>query len=173
MKIIHDDLPMRQEIAAGFFPGFESSWRRAEIIGRFVLGAFVLVCFLGFLGNGLFSEQGKANADDTIRIRYEPVVRFGAPTAIAFDTKVPEGGDKVAVTMSTDLVDLFGLEAITPHPSRWEAGQDGIRLEFPVIAGSRRATIRFAGSPTFRGALHLKARLDKGEQLSWSQYSVP
>lgn len=173
MKIIHDDPPMREEIAASFYPAFETVWRRTELAGRGLLLAFLVACVLGVFGHGLFSRRTRTNDDDTIRISYDAVVRYGAPTSISFDTKVPPGGDKVAVTMAKDLVDLFGLESITPHPSRWEAGQEGIRLEFPVIEKSRRVAIRFSGSPSFRGSLHLWARLDKGEQLSWSQYSVP
>ena len=173
MKIIHDDPPMPQEIADGFYPRFEDGWRGAEIVGRWLMVFFVAACALGLFGHGLFSVRSKANADGTIAIEYEPVVRYGAPTDIEFVTKVPAGGDKVAVTMAKDLVDDFGLERITPRPSLWEAGQNGLRLEFPVLGKADHGAIRFSGSPNFRGSVRLWARLDKGEELSWSQYSVP
>ncbi len=64
--------------------------------GRFAMLGFVLVCAVGLLGHGPFSERSLTNADGSISIRYEPVVRFGAPTIIRFDTQVPPGGDKVA-----------------------------------------------------------------------------
>jgi hypothetical protein len=32
---------MREEIAAGFYPGFEDRWRRAELAGRWLMLAFV------------------------------------------------------------------------------------------------------------------------------------
>ncbi len=108
---------------------------------------FVLVCAAGLLGHGPFSERELANGDGSIRIRYEPVVRFGAPTIIRFDTRVPPGGDQVAVTIAKDLVDQFGLESITPRPATWEVAGGGIRLVFPVQAGERHALIRFTGSP--------------------------
>ncbi|MCJ2011747.1 hypothetical protein [Methylobacterium sp. J-076] len=173
MDVIHDDPPMRQEIARGFYPAFEDRWRTAEIVGRFAMLAFVLVCALGILGHGPFSARDLANADGSIRIRYEPVVRFGAPTIIRFDTRVPPGGDKVAVTIAKDLVDQFGLESITPRPATWEIAGGNIRLVFPVQAGESHALIRFTGSPAFRGGVDLTARLDAGETLSWSQYAVP
>lgn len=173
MQVIHDDPPMPQEIAAGFYPAFENGWRRAELAGRFVMLAFVAICALGFLGHGPFSERELANTDHSIVIRYEPVVRFGAPTILRFDTKVPPGGDKVAVTIAKDLVDQFGLESITPRPSTWEIAGSNIRLVFPVKAGESHALIRFTGSPAFRGSVALTARLDAGETLSWSQYAVP
>jgi hypothetical protein len=88
-------------------------------------------------------------------------------------TKVPPGGDTVAVTLSTELANLFGLETITPRPSAWEAGDSGIRLVFPVRPGETAVTIRFAGTPNFRSKVDLWARLDAGETVSWSQYSVP
>ena len=100
-------------------------------------------------------------------------MRFGAPTIIRFDTKVPPGGDRVAVTIAKDLVDQFGLESITPRPATWEIAGGGIRLVFPVQAGESHALIRFTGSPAFRGGVNLTARLDAGETLSWSQYAVP
>jgi hypothetical protein len=46
-------------------------------------------------------------------------------------------------------------------------------MEFPVVKGQERVAILFAGSPGFRGGVELWARLDAGETLSWSQYSVP
>lgn len=173
MRIIHDDPPMREEIAAGFYPAFEDRWRRVEIAGRWLMAAFVAACSLGLLGHGPFSIHEARNADDTIRVAYEPIARYGAPTNISFDTKVPLGGDKVAVTMAKDLVTAFGLESITPRPALWQAGEDGIRLEFPVVGTAKRVAIRFSGSPGVRGALHLWARLDKGERLAWSQYVIP
>lgn len=173
MQIIHDDPPMRDEIAASFYPAFESRWRKAEVWGRIAMAAFVVVCVLGFLGQGLFSEKIVANSDRSIVMHYEPTVRYGAPTTILLDTRVPPGGDKIAVTMAKELVDLFGLERITPQPSRWEAGGDGIRLEFPVLPQAERVFVRFSGTPSFRGSARLWARLDAGETLSWSQYSVP
>ncbi len=173
MRIIHDDPPMRDEIAAGFYPGFESRWRFAELAGRTLLFGFVLACIFGAFGNGLFTRRTLVNEDDTIRLSYDRVVRYGAGTTLRFDTKVPPGGDKVAVTMAKDLVELFGLESIVPSPSRWEVSQEGIRLEFPVIGRSERVSIRFSGTPSFRGEIELWARLDKGEQISWSQYAVP
>ena len=42
MQIIHDDPPMRDEIAAGFYPAFESRWRKAEVWGRIAMAAFVV-----------------------------------------------------------------------------------------------------------------------------------
>jgi len=173
LEIIHDDPPMPQEIARGFYPVFEDRWRKAEVAGRLAMLAFVLVCALGLLGHGPFSERDLANSDGSIRIHYEPVVRFGAPTIIRFDTRVPPGGDKVAVTIAKDLVDQFGLESITPRPSTWEVAGANIRLVFPVQVGESRALIRFTGSPAFRGGVDLTARLDAGETLSWSQYAVP
>lgn len=173
MQIIHDDPPMRDEIASGFYPGFEARWRRAEVWGRLLMLAFVVVCGLGLLGQGPLGEKVIADRDGAIALHYEPVVRYGAPTTIMLDTKVPPGGDKVAVTMAKELVDLFGLERITPQPSHWEAGDTGIRLEFPVLPHAERVFVRFSGTPSFRGGAHLWARLDGGEALSWSQYAVP
>jgi len=173
LEVIHDDPPMPQEIANGFYPAFEERWRKAEMAGRFAMLGFVLVCAAGLLGRGPFSERSLTNADGSISIRYEPVVRFGAPTILRFDTRVPPGADKIAVTIAKDLVDQFGLESITPRPATWEVAGGGIRLVFPVQAGQSHALIRFTGSPAFRGGVNLTARLDAGETLSWSQYAVP
>ncbi len=141
--------------------------------GRLAMLAFVLACALGLFGHGPFSERTLENADQSITIRYEPIVRFGAPTIIHLDTRVPPGGDQVAVTIAKDLVDQFGLESITPRPATWEIAGGNVRLVFPVQAGEERALIRFTGSPAFRGSVELTARLDRGETLSWSQYAVP
>ncbi len=49
--------------------------------------AFVVVCALGLLGRGPFSEHTRANRDGSIVIHYEPVTRFGAPTIVRLDTR--------------------------------------------------------------------------------------
>ncbi|MGI4950845.1 MAG: hypothetical protein ACRYGM_03490 [Janthinobacterium lividum] len=173
MKVVRDDPPMPQEIAAGFYPAFEDGWRRTEWLGRAVMVLFIAACVLGLLGPGLFSKRHAANPDRSITAEYDAVVRFGAPTVIQLDTKVPDGKDLVAVTMARQLVDAFGLEAITPDPQSWQAGDDSVRITFPVVPGQKRVFIRLAGSPSFRGGQKLWVRLDAGESLAWSQFSVP
>ncbi len=173
VDVIHDDPPMRDEIARGFYPAFEDRWRRAEVIGRWLMAAFIALNVLGLFGRGLFSEWTRANPDGSLAVDYEPVTRFGANSVVVLHTRVPPGGDRVAVTLSTELANLFGLETITPRPSAWEAGDTGIRLVFPVRPGEKTVMIRFAGTPNFRSRVALWARLDAGETVSWSQYSVP
>lgn len=173
VNVIHDDPPMREEIADGFYPAFEERWRQIEVVGRWLMVAFIALNVLGLFGRGLFSEWTRANPDGSLTVAYEPVTRFGAGSVVVLRTKVPPGGDKVAVTMSTELANLFGLEKITPTPSAWEAGDKGIRLVFPVRPGETDVMIRFAGTPNFRSRVELWARLDAGETVSWSQYSVP
>lgn len=173
MKIIHDDPPMPQEIEAGFYPAFEDGWRRVEVAGRLVMVLMLLACVAGLLGPGLFSKRQAANEDGSIKAEYDRVVRFGAPTVIQLDTIVPKGRDMVAVTMARQLVDAFGLEAITPEPQSWQAGDNSVRITFPVVPGQQRVFIRLSGSPSFRGTQRLWVRLDAGESLAWSQLSVP
>ncbi len=161
------------DFAAGFYPAFENGWRRAELAGGFVMLAFVVICALGFLGHGPFSERELANKDHSIVIRYEPVVRFGAPTILRFDTKGPPAAIRwPSRSRRTSWIN-----------SAWRASRPARRLGksqaatsaivFPVKAGESHALIRFTGSPAFRGSVALTARLDAGETLSWSQYAVP
>ena len=53
--------------------------------------AFIFACLLGVSGHGIFSEWTGANADRTIAIQYDRVVRFGAATEITLDTKLDFG----------------------------------------------------------------------------------
>ena len=173
MKIIHDDPPMPEEIENGFYPRFENGWRHAEVVGRCLMVVFIAGCVGGLLGPGLFSERHAQNHDASLAADYDAVVRAGAPTTIKLETRVPPGGDQVAVTMSRDLVDDLGLSSITPAPQRWQAGNHNVRITFPVVAGQKRAFILLSGSPSFHGGHKFWVHLDAGETLSWSQFGVP
>jgi hypothetical protein len=91
VKVIHDDPPMREEIAAGFYPGFEIDPSRLE-----------RVCSL----RGPRPRRPRAQTTTKASISQRP------PTIVRLDTRVPPGGDQVAVTIAKELVDLFGLESI-------------------------------------------------------------
>lgn len=173
VQIIHDDPAMPDEIAAGFYPGFEHGWRITEVIGRTVMAIFVLGCLAGLLGSGPLNRRSAANEDSSLTAHYDAVVRSGAPTVVSLDTRVPSGGSEVAVTVSRDLVDDLVLSGITPNPRLWQVGNNSIRITFPVVAGEKRAFIRLSGSPDFIGRRHFTIRLDGGETLSWSQIGVP
>ena len=173
MNILHDDPPMAEEIRTGFYPAFEDGWRRAEIIGRGLMILFIVGCVIGLLGPGLFGHRHHKNGDASLAADYDAVVRAGAPTTIKLETRVPPGGSQVAVTMSRDLVDDLGLSSITPAPQLWQAGNNSVRITFPVVAGQSHAFILLSGSPSFHGRHQFWVRLDAGEMLSWSQYGVP
>ncbi len=101
--------------------------------------AFVVVCALGLLGRG---PPQRAHPLQPRRVDRDPLRAggpFGAPTIVRLDTRVPPGGDQVAVTIAKELVDLFGLESITPRPQTWQVAGGNIRLVFPVIKGETHA----------------------------------
>ena len=62
---MRDSPPMAEELRNGFYPDFETGWRRAEIVGRVAMLLVVAATLAGLLGGGpatLWTSQVAAGA---------------------------------------------------------------------------------------------------------------
>lgn len=166
--------PMPEEIKAGFYPDFERSWRRAELVGRAVMLAAVAATLAGLLGGGPVSLWTRKAVSGLLEVEYAPVVRFGTPTGLTIRAAAPPGQDRVAVTLPGSIVQRYGLQSIYPQPVESQSGPDGsMRLVFPVQPGTQAAVIQVGGMPAGGGLMRLSARMDGGARAAWSQLVLP
>lgn len=171
---MHDDPPMSEELANGFYPDFERGWRIAELVGRGAMLVVVAATLAGLLGGGparLWTSHAAAGA---LRVEYPPVIRFGTPTGITLHVTPRSGQAMATVAMPAALVGRYGLQTVTPRPVAWSAGPDGeVRMTFAVAPGLRDLQVEVAGMPVGSGIVDLSASLDGDAALPWSQVILP
>ena len=171
---MRDSPPMAEELRNGFYPDFETGWRRAEIVGRVAMLLVVAATLAGLLGGGpatLWTSQVAAGA---LRVAFPPVFRFGTPTGITLHVAPRSDQTAVEIAMPAALVKRFGLQGVTPQPRAWGAGRDGeVRMTFGVLPGLKDLVIEVSGMPIGSGGLNLSAQLDGEPALSWSQVILP
>lgn len=166
--------PMAQEIEAGFYPGFERGWRRAELAGRAVMLLLVAATLVGLLGGGPVSLWTRRARAGGLEVEHAPVVRFGTPTGLVLRAATAPGQDKVILTFPAGIVQRYALQNVFPQPLEWQAGEAGsVRMVFPVQPGAREAVVQLGGMPAGGGVMRLWARLGDGPSVSWSQLVLP
>lgn len=164
---------INDEFEVGFDPVFEDRWHRVEVIGRFVMGGFVLLAFLGFLGRGPFSHHSQAAPDGSLSVDYEPVARYGTATQVTLHLRPLSGESRVDVWINAKFVEPLGLQRILPRPLREQAGYGGMELSFAIPPGERDALVRLVAEPATVGPVTLTAHLGDHEGLRWTQFIVP
>ncbi len=171
---MHPSPPMPEEIKAGFYPEFELSWRKAELVGRAVMLLVVGATLAGLLGGGPVSLWTRKAEAGPLQVEYSPVVRFGTPTGLTIRAATRPGQDRVAITLPASIVRRYGLQSVFPQPVEWATGGDGgIRMLFPVQPGAQGAVVQVGGMPAGGGLMRLSARPDDGPAVSWSQLVLP
>ncbi|WP_129218534.1 hypothetical protein [Lichenibacterium ramalinae] len=171
---MRDSPPMSDELRNGFYPDFESGWRRAEVVGRIAMLLVVAATLAGLLGGGPATLWTSHVAAGALRVEFPPVIRFGTPTGLTLHVDPRSDQTAVAIAMPAALVKRFGLQSVTPRPLAWSAGPDGeVRMTFGVLPGLKDLVVEVGGMPIGSGSLELSARLDDAPALSWSQAILP
>lgn len=170
---MHDDPPMSDELAARFYPRFESRWRVAEVVGRTLMLVMIAATLFGLLGGGPVSIWKHTVSTGGLSVTYQPVARFGTPSGLDVTIPVTSGAKEVAVTLPDAIAGGFALQSITPQPTRWEPGSGSMRLVFVPMPGAERMIVHFGGMPPSEGRLMLSVQLDGQAPLAWSQFILP
>lgn len=172
---MHPSPPMPEEIKAGFYPGFEHGWHRAELIGRAVMLMVIGATLVGLLGGGPASLWTTRVAAGPLQAEYPPVVRFGTPTGFTLQVAPTPGQDTVSITLPPAVVKQYGLQSVFPQPFTWSTDAGGaIRIVVPVQPGTREAVIHVGGLPSGSGWMYLSAKLgDEGPVINWTQIVLP
>lgn len=165
---------MPEQIKAGFYPGFERAWRRAEIAGRFVMLAVVAATVAGLLGGGPVNFWTRTVVAGSVQVEYSPVVRFGTPAGLTVHVAADQAQDRVAVSFPAAIVKRYALQTVFPQPLQWTAnGAGDVRMVFSVTPGAHEAVVQVGGMPAGGGLMRLSAWADGQAPATWSQLVLP
>lgn len=164
---------INDEFEVGFNAAFESRWRRAELIGRWVMVLLVAAALAGLLGRGPLSHRTSRTPDGRFAVDFEPVARFGTATQVTFHVAAGDHATPglVRVFLSSGIVEPMGLQTTLPRPSGTEARDGGMVYDFRVPSEGE-ALIRLVLKPAAMGLIPLEARAD-GQVLRWTPFVLP
>ena len=174
---------VNNELEVGFDAAFEGRWRKTELAGRVVMVLVVAAALAGLLGQGPFSHHTARTPDRLLSVDYEPVTHFGTGTQVTLhlSSAAASGGTSgaspatvpVRVSVNTDIVEPMGLQDVVPQPSRSRTEHAAVDWTFDLPAGERDALVRLMVKPAATGPIHLWARLEGGEAVTWTQVVLP
>lgn len=174
-----DTTPLRgastvnDEFEVGFDERFENRWGRAEVAGKWLLFAVVLLGLSGLLGRGPFSHRSAEAKDGSLTVDYEPVARYGTPTQVTLHLRPAPGIHTERVLLGTGFVEPMGLQTVLPQPVTEAADQGGLALTIQMEPGPTDTLVRLGLKPTEVGPVPLEAHLDGAVPLRWSQFVLP
>ena len=141
---------------------------RFERIGWGVIALSLAAGFAGVFGDGALAEASTASADGGAVVRYDRIVRHGAPSDIELRLAPAAGMDTVIVVSLDDAyLAVVDVERVTPEPVRVRASSGRVEYHLlrpdparpmtvvlsilPGLAGTRRPTLG-----TSHGSLELR-----------------
>lgn len=135
------------------------AWR-VERIGWAVMALFVLAALLGATGRGGPLAQAEATTPDgALRIRYERIQRFNAPSTLHIEARRAPADGVLELRLDHDLLRHWRLEASVPAVAAAGAAEpeESLRLRFaaPPAGGGPAAAPVVALHVTPEAALRL------------------
>ena len=164
---------INDEFEVGFNARFEHSWARAEIVGRFVMVAFVGAGLAGMLGRGPFSHETKHSAESALAVDFEPIARSQAPTQVTFHIDNPTDASTMDLFIGSNSVEPMGLQHVLPEPVATKAVPDGLTLTLAIPPGARNVEVRLVLEPSEIGENELIAQLAGHAPIRWTQFVMP
>lgn len=165
--------PVNDELEVGFNQHFEESWHRAELIGRVVIVLVIAAGLAGLFGRGPFSHDSARLPDGSLSSDFEPVARLDTPTQVTLHVHPPLGSDSVRIRLSSTVIEPLSLQTVQPQPAQESAEHGDLILRIAVPKGADEMLIRLHLQPAVLGMESLYAALDRGPNLTWSQFVVP
>ncbi len=161
------------EFEVGYDQPFERNWTRAEIVGRFVMVAFVGAGLAGLLGRGPYSHKTERSAESALAVDFEPIARSQAPTQVTFHIDNPTDAATMDLFLGSNTVEPMGLQRILPAPVTTKAVPDGLTLTLAIPPGARNAEVRLMLEPSTIGENQLIAQLAGHDPIRWTQFVMP
>jgi hypothetical protein len=166
--------PVFREIDIGVDDGFEHSFYRVSLVARSLMAAFVVASLAGLFGRGPLSHATSVSADGHLSVDFEPIARDSTGTQIIFHLRgLPPDATRALLRISAKVVAPMGLASARPAPVRMLGGNQQIGLEFALLPDHADTLIRLQVEPKQIGPIHLRARLDDGAELRWTQFVMP
>lgn len=161
------------EFEVGFDQRFETNWHRAELVGRFVMAAFVLSAGFELLGRGPYSHRTVQSADGALRVDYEPIARHSTTTTVTVHIQNGTGSDQpVRLSLPQQAIEPMGFQHAVPPADGATINDAGIRLNFTEQPHQKNALVRLMLKPTAVGLVPMRIS-DGQEDVRWTMLVVP
>lgn len=146
---------------------------RFERIGWGAIAVALAAGLVGALGDGMLANVSVSSADGGVVIRYDRIVRHGAPSVIELQLAPATGTDTVTV-VSLDRAYLadVALEQVTPEPIRVRAVAGRVEYHLLRPDPARPMTVVLSIQPGAAGARRLTLETAHGS-VALSQLVVP
>ena len=128
------DLEIEQDLS------FEKREWIVQWIGRGLMALIILGALLGFFGAGPFSLSEVRDPSGDLAVTYEHFGRRGATTnlVVELSPQATSGGEAV-VLFSTEYMDKFQLDTVTPAPDQVTLTDDG--YEYTFLVGDQQGSV--------------------------------
>jgi hypothetical protein len=144
-----------------------TEWR-VQRIGWVLVALFLVLAFAGLFGNGPLS---RAHADNGAgRLEYQRFTRFGLSTDLVV-TPAARAHDVTRIEISSDYLEAFRVEHVTPEPAAVRLAGPNIIYEF--ASGTPGASISFHITPQRLWRRSATITIDGGAPLRISQLTYP
>jgi hypothetical protein len=146
----------------------EHEWR-IQRIGWWILTLFLVLALAGLFGKGPLSHARAEAA--TGRIEYEHFIRYGTPAEFVITPSGRAAGGTSRVAISSDYLEAFRVERITPEPTSARIAGGHVVYEFAT--SSPGASISFEVDPRQLWRHRAVVRIDGGPPLEIWQLTYP
>lgn len=144
---------------------------RLQRVGNWLLYAIVAVALLGGFSDGWLSETSRANAQGTMTVEYQRLLR--SETDEPFTLRIKgEPNQPVTVRLSGDFMDKFVIQTLRPQPQITHSSTRSLSLTFPATKDGEHAVWLFT-QPQTAGIFTSYITLEGTEPVTLKQWVYP
>jgi hypothetical protein len=160
------------EVEVGFDEPFLDSWHRIVWTFRVAGLALLLVAAVGLLGRGPLSRGTARLADGSLVVRYDRVLRLGAPAQATIEAR-PRDGGAWRLRLGGDLTTRVRAQDFAPQPTAMAADGQDLVLTFEPTTGQPQASVVFVQQPMGAGLIRGRIDVEGQGRLDIRQIVVP
>lgn len=154
-------------------PFQEKAWR-VERIGWGVLTLIALLALLGLFGTGPLSSAVAGSDDEGLLVDYERFIRHTGEVSLEIEVAPQYLTDgQVELWVSTDYIDGFLIESVSPQPDEVRAEGDRQVYVFLAESPDAPASVTFSLRADRIGRYSGEAGIVDGPTVSFTQLSYP
>lgn len=158
------------ELGTNAGPPHPAAWR-AQRVGWWLLGMFVIAAALGVFGDGPVSKRRVTAADGQLTFEYERFVRIDAPAQMRVDVPPAVGARDVELWLAREYLQHIEIETMTPQPLETTSAPAALYYRFRVTEGG--GAIAFNYKARKAGPLHATIGLKGTPGIRFAQWVYP
>ena len=162
---------VNDELEVGFDETFEIGWARLEAWGRVGMSVLVVAGLAGALGGGPL-DHARTGGAGVGAVDYEPIARWSTGTMVTLHLPPAVEDTTMVVTLSSDFVEPFGLQEISPQPVSERSEKGNLQLTMAVRGGGVDNLVRIRGKPAQIGSVPLWVQMEAA-RLKFSMFVLP